>query len=111
MARPAPSALGAGRTFTLEDGGSFTSVEDAIDNVRANGSPGLKPLMSWHADAAIEWYPNKDSLLSATVYYKQFNGCFQPAVYDATFTITGEQVTGSVKLGNESCRESVCQYV
>src|SRR3546814_4887467 len=82
-------------TFTLGDGddGGFTAIEEAIDNVRANGSPGLKPLMSWNADAAIEWYPNKDSLLSATVYYKQFNGGFQPVVYDETFTINGEQVT------------------
>ena len=95
MSRPNPSALGAGRTFTLGDGneGGFTSIEEAIDNVRANGSPGLKPLMSWNADAAVEWYPNKDSLLSATVYYKQFNGGFQPVVYDETFTINGEQVT------------------
>src|SRR3546814_12047683 len=93
MARPAPSALGAGRTFTLEDGGSFTSVEDAIDNVRANGSPRLKPLMSWNADAALEWYPNKDTLLAATLYYKQFTGGFQPVVYDETFTLDGQQVT------------------
>jgi TonB-dependent receptor len=93
MSRPNPSALGAGRTFTLEDGGSFTSIEDAIENVRANGSPRLKPLMSWNADAALEWYPNKDTLLAATLYYKQFNGGFQPVVYDETFTIDGQQVT------------------
>ncbi|HEV2599310.1 TonB-dependent receptor [Sphingopyxis sp.] len=94
MSRPNPSALGAGRTFTLGDGdeGGFTSIEEAIDNVRANGSPRLKPLMSWNADAAIEWYPNKDSLLSATVYYKQFNGGFQPVVYNEDFTINGETV-------------------
>ncbi|MGV1681554.1 TonB-dependent receptor [Sphingopyxis sp. NJF-3] len=93
MSRPNPSALGAGRTITLEDGGSFTSIEDAIDNVRANGSPRLKPLMSWNADAALEWYPNKDTLLAATLYYKQFTGGFQPVVYDETFTIDGQQVT------------------
>ena len=93
MSRPAPSALGAGRTFTLDDGGSFTNVEDAIDNVRANGSPRLKPLMSWNADAAIEWYPNKDSILSATLYYKQFNGGFQPVVFDEQFVIDGQTVT------------------
>lgn len=92
MSRPAPSALGAGRTFTLEDGGSFTSVQDAIENARANGSPRLEPLMSWNADAAIEWYPNKDSLLSATVYYKQFTGGFQPVVYDESFTVDGQDV-------------------
>lgn len=93
MSRPAPSALGAGRTFTLDDGGSFTSIEDAIDNVRANGSPRLEPLMSWNADTALEWYPNKDSLLSATVYYKQFGGGFQPVVFDEEFTIDGQKVT------------------
>ncbi|WP_447763269.1 TonB-dependent receptor [Sphingopyxis panaciterrae] len=93
MSRPAPSALGAGRTITLADGESFTSIEDAIGNIRANGSPGLKPLMSWNADAAIEWYPNKDSLLSATVYYKQFSGGFQPVIYDEDFVINGETVT------------------
>jgi len=92
MSRPAPSALGAGRTFTI-DGDDFTSVEEAIGNVRANGSPRLKPLMSWNADAALEWYPNKDSLLAATLYYKQFNGGFQPVVYDETFVIDGQEVT------------------
>lgn len=93
MSRPNPSALGAGRRFTLEDGTDFTSIEDAIKNITATGSPGLKPLMSWNADAAIEWYPNKDSLLSATVYYKQFSGGFQPVVYDEQFTIGGQQIT------------------
>ncbi|HWV59222.1 MAG TPA: TonB-dependent receptor [Sphingopyxis sp.] len=92
MSRPAPSALGAGRTFQI-DADDFTSVEEAIGNVRANGSPRLKPLMSWNADAAIEWYPNKDSLLSATVYYKQFNGGFQPVVFDEEFVIDGQAVT------------------
>ncbi len=92
MSRPAPSALGAGRTFTI-DGDDFTSVEEAIGNVRANGSPRLKPLMSWNADAAIEWYPNKDSLLSATLYYKQFSGGFQPVVFDEEFVIDGQTVT------------------
>src|SRR3546814_9604255 len=38
MSRPAPSALGAGRTFQI-DADDFTSVEEAIGNVRANGSP------------------------------------------------------------------------
>src|SRR3546814_3498721 len=54
-------------------------------------------ISDWSSDVCssdlIEWYPNKDSLLSATVYYKQFNGGFQPVVYDETFTINGEQVT------------------
>lgn len=93
MSRPNPSALGAGRTITLEDGNNFTSIEDAIDNILANGSPRLKPLMSWNGDLSLEWYPNKDSLLSATVYYKQFTGGFQPVVFNEDFTIDGETVS------------------
>lgn len=93
MSRPNPSALGAGRTILLEDGTSFTSIEDAIRNITANGSPRLKPLMSWNGDLSLEWYPNKDSLLSATVYYKQFTGGFQPVVFDEDFTIDGQTVS------------------
>ena len=83
MSRPNPSALGAGRTITLRDeSASFDSIEDAIRNITANGSPRLKPLMSWNGDLSLEWYPNRDSLLSATVYYKQFTGGFQPVVFN-----------------------------
>ncbi len=91
MSRPNPSALGAGRTITLRDeSASFDSIEDAIRNITANGSPRLKPLMSWNGDLSLEWYPNRDSLLSATVYYKQFTGGFQPVVFNEDFTIDGE---------------------
>ncbi len=93
MSRPNPSSLGAGRTILLEDGTSFTSVEDAIRNITANGSPRLKPLMSWNGDLSFEWYPNKDSLFSATVYYKQFTGGFQPVVFNEDFTIDGQTVS------------------
>jgi iron complex outermembrane receptor protein len=93
MSRPNPSALGAGRTILLEDGTSFTSIEDAIRNITANGSPRLKPLMSWNGDLSFEWYPNKDSILSATVYYKQFSGGFQSVVFDEDFTIDGQSVS------------------
>lgn len=92
MSRPAPSALGAGRTIQLEDGESFTSIENAIRNINANGSPRLEPLMSWNADAALEWYPNDDSMFAATLYYKQFTGGFQPIVYDETFNLDGQDI-------------------
>ncbi|WP_033074056.1 TonB-dependent receptor [Sphingopyxis sp. MWB1] len=92
MSRPAPSALGAGRTITPADGSDFDTIEDAIGGIIATGSPRLKPLMSWNADAALEWYPNKDSMLSATVYYKQFNGGFEPVIIDESFNIGGEEV-------------------
>lgn len=93
MSRPAPSSLGSGRTIALESGTSFTSIEDAIANITANGSPRLEPLMSWNGDVALEWYPNRDSLLSTTLYYKQFTGGFMPVVIDEQFTIGGAGVT------------------
>lgn len=93
MSRPAPSSLGAGRTITLESGNDFGSIEEAIREIRANGSPRLEPLMSWNLDASLEYYLNRDSLFSAAVYYKRFNGGFIPIVADEQFTIGGEDVT------------------
>lgn len=93
LSRPAPSSLGAGRTIQLEDGASFTNVADAIRNINANGSPRLEPLMSWNGDVALEWYPDRDSIASVTLYYKQFTGGFEPVVFDEPFVIGGQAVT------------------
>lgn len=92
MSRPDPAALGAGRTFTLESGASFGSVADAIASISANGNPRTEPLLSWNADLSWEWYANPDSMLSAAVYYKVFNGGFIPTVLDETFVIDGQSV-------------------
>jgi TonB-dependent receptor len=89
MSRPAPSALGAGRQITLETGTGYTNVADAINSIIATGSPGLKPTMSWNADAAIEYYANKDTLLAATLYYKRFTGGRVPIETEEDFTIGG----------------------
>ncbi|WP_223805229.1 TonB-dependent receptor [Tsuneonella flava] len=93
MSRPAPSALSAGRSIRLDDGTAFADVADAIRSIQASGSPRLEPLMSWNGDLALEWYPNADSLLSTTVYYKRFSGGFQPVRIDEDFVIGGQQVT------------------
>jgi len=97
MARPDLSAMGAGRTFTVDDG-NFTDIADAIDSIDATGNPATKPLMSWNADLSFEWYPNPDSMLSAAVYYKQFTGGDIPAMVDETFVIDGETATVPVRL-------------
>ncbi|MEG3181382.1 TonB-dependent receptor [Sphingomonas sp. LT1P40] len=91
MSRPAPSALGAGRTFLLDTSG--TTIEDSINEIRANGSPNLKPLMSWNGDLALEYYPNRDSLFSATLYFKEFSGGFIPFVTNENFSIGGRDVS------------------
>ncbi len=91
MSRPAPSALGAGRTFFLDASG--TTIEDAINEIRATGSPGLKPLMSWNGDLALEYYPNRDSIFAATLYIKEFGGGFIPFVTNEEFVIGGQNVS------------------
>lgn len=104
MSRPAPSALGAGRTFSLDTSG--TTIEDAISEIRASGSPALEPLMSWNGDLALEYYPDRDSLFSATLYFKQFSGGFIPFVTDETFSIGGQDVTVPVIQTANSSKKS-----
>lgn len=96
MSRPAPSDLGAGRNITLETGSTFTTLDEAIREITANGSPRLEPLMSWNGDVSFEWYPNADSLFAAALYVKQFNGGFIPVAIDESFTIGGQAVTTPV---------------
>jgi iron complex outermembrane receptor protein len=106
MSRPAPSSLTAGRAITLEDGTDFTSIQDAIGDIVASGSPRLKPIMSWNGDLAIERYPNRDTLLAATVYYKQFTGGFIPVTTDEQFVIGGQSVTVPVTQTTNSKEKS-----
>ncbi|PTQ08282.1 TonB-dependent receptor [Sphingomonas oleivorans] len=106
MSRPAPSSLGAGRTIQLEDGTNFSSIEDAIRLITANGSPRLKPIMSWNADAAIEFYPNRDSILAATFYYKKFAGGYIPVTLEEQIDIGGQSVTVPVVQTQNSSEKS-----
>lgn len=92
MARPDLTSLGYGRAFNINDGDTYTSLAEALDNVTATGNPRTKPLLSWNADLSLEWYPNPDSILSAAIYYKQFNGGSISTVVDETFVIDGNSV-------------------
>ncbi|WP_324749777.1 TonB-dependent receptor [Sphingomonas sp. LY54] len=105
MSKPAPSALGAGRAISVS-GSNVTSIGDAISEIKANGSPRLEPLMSWNADASLEYYLNKDSMFSGALYYKKFNGGFIPVRYDEQFVIDGENVTVPVVQTANSDRKS-----
>lgn len=93
MSRPDPEDLGAGRTFTLESGTSFTSVEQAIRSITAAGNPATKPLLSWNADLSFEYYLNRDSLFSAAVYYKRFQGGFTNRVVNEQYNVGGRNIT------------------
>jgi TonB-dependent receptor len=106
MSRPAPSSLTAGRSITLQDGTDFTSIQDAIGEIVASGSPQLKPIMSWNGDIALEYYANRDTILAGTVYYKQFTGGFIPVTKDETFIIGGQPVTVPVTQTQNSDEKS-----
>ncbi|WP_244624371.1 TonB-dependent receptor [Sphingomonas sp. So64.6b] len=106
MSRPAPSDLAAGRTITLDDGTGFSDIADAIDNIIADGSPSLKPIMSWNGDLALEWYPNKDTIVAGTLYYKSFGGGFIPVSINETFNIGGQDVTVPVTQRQNSDEKS-----
>lgn len=98
MSRADPSDLGVGRDFDddiTNDNGS-TDVADVIAQVNGFGNPQIDPLMSWNFDAAVEWYPNEDTILAVGLYYKLFNGGFQNVGQLETFTIDGEALQAVV---------------
>jgi iron complex outermembrane receptor protein len=106
MSRPDPEDLGAGRTINLESGNSFTSVEDAISSVTANGNPAMQPLMSWNVDLSAEYYLNSDSLFSVGLYFKQFQGGFENVVVNETYEIDGRPITVPVVVTQTSDEKS-----
>lgn len=93
MSRANPSNLGYSRTFQEDTEGTATSISDLLVGVNGSGNPDTQPLMSWNYDAAFEWYPNEDSILALSLYYKQFNGGFQQQTVIEEFTVAGETVS------------------
>lgn len=106
MSRPAPSALGAGRRIQLETGTTPLTVEEAIDQIIATGSPRLEPTMSWNGDLALEYYANRDTLLAATFYYKRFSGGLLPVSIDEEFNIGGQTYSVPVSQTTNSDEKS-----
>lgn len=89
LSRPDPSDLGFGRGFDAVDDQEelvFT-LEDAVGQAQAFGNPLTEPLLSWNFDAAVEWYPNEDTILAVGAYYKSFNGGFEIIGQNETFTV------------------------
>ena len=71
LARTGIESFGAGITLnpSAGSGGSDTVTFNAT-----SGNPGLKPLRGWNADASLEFYPSRDTVLSAAVYGKWLRG-------------------------------------
>ena len=90
LSRPDPADLGFGRVLNIDDDGMPMSIDDLVGNAVAVGNPDLQPLTSWNFDAALEWYPNIDTILAAGVYYKRFVGGFQNTQRTETFEVDGQ---------------------
>ncbi len=88
LSRPDPSSLGFGRSFNATDeSDEIFDLSNAIGTANALGNPFTNPLLSWNVDAAIEWYPNADTILAVGAYYKSFNGGFETVGQNEIFTV------------------------
>lgn len=67
VARPNMNNLVPGGTCTIDERLTLTEGED-VNNCTSGrvGNPGLKPFTAWSYNASLEWYPNRDTLISAT---------------------------------------------
>jgi TonB-dependent receptor len=92
MSRADPGDLGYSRSFRTGNDDDAQTVTDLLV-VDGSGNPDTKPLMSWNYDIAFEWYPNEDSIVALSLYYKQFNGGFQQQTVLEDFEIEGANVT------------------
>lgn len=97
LSRPDPADLGFGRKFLGLDADSETGeITDLVARATGTGNPYLKPFLSWNADVATEWYPNKDTILALGLYYKSFKGGFTNSSQTEIFEVDGEQIQTSV---------------
>ena len=93
LSRPDPADLGFGRNLSVDDSNDPTSIQDLVGSASAaSGNPDLEPLTSWNLDLALEWYPNKDTILAVGGYYKRFLGGFENAQRVEEFLVDGEPI-------------------
>ncbi|HEX8300839.1 MAG TPA: TonB-dependent receptor [Sphingomonas sp.] len=64
VARPAVSNLVPAGTCTIDQRQLDTPGEDLFGCTGRVGNPALKPFTAWSYNAALEWYPNADTLFS-----------------------------------------------
>lgn len=70
VARPAIGNMVPGGTCTINEV-ELDAGDDSFGCTGRVGNPGLKPFTAWSYNAALEWYPNADTLLS--VAYGRLN--------------------------------------
>ena len=102
LSRADPADMGLGRSFATtvgddgDDGEGATTIGELISGVAGFGNPAIDPLMAWNFDAGVEWYPNKDSILALSAYYKVFTGGFTNVTETETYLINGDEVSFDV---------------
>lgn len=107
MSRADPADLGFGRSVNvIGEDEDATSLGELVQNVVANGNPAIDPLMSWNYDASFEWYPNDDSVLAISLYYKSFQGGFDNVISNEAYLLNGQQVEFPVSVQQTSEDES-----
>ncbi len=90
LSRANPGDMGFQRSFQVaDDDEDPQTVEALLTGVTGSGNPTADPLTSWNYDVALEWYPNEDSILAATVYVKEFTGGFTNTVVQEQYTVDG----------------------
>jgi TonB-dependent receptor len=100
LSRADPGDMGFQRTFQAsgDDEDPPLTLDELITGVTGSGNPYADPLTSWNYDVALEWYPNEDSILAATVYVKDFTGGFTNTVVQEQYEVDGETLTFPIVL-------------
>lgn len=98
LSRADPADMNFSRSFSVNNDDDIVNVNDLVNSVNASGNPNFKPLTSWNFDAAVEWYPNDDTLFALGVYYKEFKGGFENAVTTEDYSVDGRTISVPVTL-------------
>ncbi len=75
--------------------GSLTVATDGSSASMTLGNPRLEPIRSKNYDLAVEWYFNKNSLLSAALFYKEIKDFSQTVSYTAALStlLNADEIT------------------
>ncbi len=99
LSRADPGDMGFQRSFQVADDDEDPLTVDALlTGVTGAGNPTADPLTSWNYDVALEWYPNEDSILAATLYLKEFTGGFTNTVVEEQYDVDGQTLTFPIVL-------------
>ena len=99
LSRADPGDMGFQRSFQVADEDEEpTEIDALITGVTGSGNPQSDPLTSWNYDLALEWYPNADTILAATLYQKDFTGGFTNTVLQEQYVVDNETLTFPIVL-------------